>query len=398
MLVVDRRLCVLFHESRALGAGLSILRVLDELASYGWTTTGWFPGSGPLSAETRGALAGQAVYEKPLAASVAEWRRAPGIVARAKATPRYLRALGRWLIAERPHVVHANSLLMLPEAALAHALGFPVVVHVHELPPAGKKRDVALRAAARVADVLIGVSEPVAAMLRARSGRTPVVVVRSGVPPLDRVVAKEGPRDPAFVVGTIGYVSRTKGTDVFLNAAEVVLRSRPGIRFEHVGDARLWGDELFDRTIEELAASSALRNAVTFLGRRSVPECFAGWDLFVLSSRREGFPLSTLEAMAVGLPVIATDVGGVREQIAHLETGVLVPAEDANALAEWIIRLHDDAGLRTRLAQEAGDHVRESFTLSRQAEGLHRAYEAARYERRARSPTRLPGRRKSATR
>ncbi|MBA2536484.1 MAG: glycosyltransferase [Actinobacteria bacterium] len=172
---------MLFHESHVLGGSLSVVRVLDYLASYGWTISGWFPGRGPLLAESTGALTRQGVREKPIAFSVAGWRRPPGAGARLRRTPGYLRVLRQWLLDVRPDVVHANSLLMLPEATVARALGLPVVVQVHELPSSGRKRDVTLRWAAAVADVLIGVSTPVSDMLRERAGRTPVLTVHNGV-------------------------------------------------------------------------------------------------------------------------------------------------------------------------------------------------------------------------
>jgi glycosyltransferase involved in cell wall biosynthesis len=391
-----RRLCVLFHESHTLGAGLSVVRVLEHLEAYGWTSSGWFPGDGPLLAESARALARRGVREKPIAFSVAAWRRAPGIGARLRNTPGYMTAFTRWLLDVRPHLIHANSLLMLPEATVARTLGLPVIVHVHELPPPGRKRDATVRWAAAVADVLVGVSTPVADMLREHGGRTPVATVYNGVPVRDGAADKR--RDEStFTVGTVGYVSRGKGTDIFLSAAEIALRSRPQIRFEHVGHPRLWGDDEFDRKVDEWAASPWLQGAVTFLGPASVPEALARWKIFVLTSRTEAFPLSSLEAMAAGLPVISTDVGGLPEQITHLETGILVPRDDPEAIAEWIVRLHDDAPLRAHLGEAARKRVRESFTLERQAEGLHAAYEEALRRRAGRRPF-LSRRRKSVTR
>jgi glycosyltransferase involved in cell wall biosynthesis len=385
---------VLFHESEVLGAGLSVLRALEPLGEYGWRASGWFPGPGPLLGESAAALADQGVQERPIAFSARGWRRPPGPVVRAARTPAYLLAVRRWLLGVRPDLVHANSLLMLPEATIARALGLPVALQVHELPPPGPKREATLRWAAAVADVLIGVATPVAAMLGERAGSTPVVTVRNGVPEVAPAPAEDG----ESIVGTVGYVSRSKGTDLFLRAAELALAARPELRFEHVGQTGLWGDDDFDRAVEELAAAPALRGAVTLAGRSSVPDALARWEIFVLPSRRDAFPLSTLEAMAVGLPVIATDVGGLGEQISQLETGVLVPPERPEEIAEWIVRLHDDPELRTRLGEAARAHVRASFTLAAQAEGLNEAYETALRRRDSRPSRRLPRRRPSATR
>jgi glycosyltransferase involved in cell wall biosynthesis len=368
-----RRLAVLFHESEILGAGLSVLRVLPEFRRRGWEASGWFPGPGRLVEQAGDMLAARGHEAKPIAFSGRGWRRPPGPLRRAARTPAYLRAVRTWLRQVEPDLVHANSLLMLPEASVARALGVPVVVQVHELPPDGRKRDATVRWAAAVGDVLVGVSDAVSAMLREHAGLTPVLTVRNGVPPAEPAAR---PAD-SFVVGTVGYMSRTKGTDIFLSAAELARAERPGLRFEHVGQQRLWGDDAFDDTIEQRAAAPPLRESLTLLGRAPVRAALARWSVFVLASRSEGFPLSTLEAMAAGLPVIATAVGGVPEQLRHLETGILVAPEEPAEIADWIVRLHDDATLRARLGDAARAHVLGSFTLAVQAEGLDRAYDLA---------------------
>ena len=368
-----RRVAVLFHEPEILGAGLSVLRALPELRGRGWEASGWFPGPGLLQEEAADVLVARGQEPKPIAFSGRGWRRPPGPVRRAARTPAYLRAVGKWLRRVEPDVVHANSLLMLPEAAVARALGVPVVFQVHEFPVAGRKRDLTVRWAAAAGEVLVGVSDAVAAMLRDHAGLTPVLTVRNGVPPV------EPPARPpdGVVVGTVGYVHRTKGTDVFLAAAELALRERPELSFEHVGQQRLWGDDAFDAMIEQTVARPPLRKSLTLLGRASVVEALGRWSVFVLASRAEGFPLSTLEAMAAGLPVIATAVGGVPEQLGHLETGILVAPERPADIAEWIVRLHDDVPLRARLGNAARAKVLASFTLAAQAEGLDHAYDLA---------------------
>lgn len=368
----QRRVAVLFHESEALGAGISVLRAVARLRAAGWSFVGWFPGPGLLQIESAELLDGYAERVKPIAFSWRGVRRTPGVRVRIARTPGYLRAVSAWLRSEQPDVVHANSLLTVPEATVARRLGIPVVMQVHEFRRPGMKHAATIRWAAAVSDVLVGVSAPVSAMLRQHAGRTPVHTVRNGVD-----VPAAARRERGAIVGTVGYVSRTKGTDLFLRAAILALRARPELRFEHLGQHRLWGDDEFDRKVEELAGSPPLRSRVTLLGRGSVPDALARWEMFVLSSRSEAFPLSTLEAMAAGLPVIATNVGGIPEQITHLETGVLVPVDDVGALAEWIVRLHDDPALRGRLGDAARQRVRERFSLDAQAKGLETAYEEA---------------------
>jgi glycosyltransferase involved in cell wall biosynthesis len=277
------------------------------------------------------------------------------------------------LLRTRPHVVHANTLLSLPEAAIARSCGLPVVLQLHEIPPPGAKRTAALRAAGRVADVVVAVSDAVAAMARPHLGRTPVVVVRNGVPVAP---ARIEPGAAPFFVGTVGTVSDVKGTDVLLRAARIVVEQRPSIRFEHAGDPSLHRDAGLDETLARLRAELP-EGTFELLGPRPADEVLPRWHVFAFPSRSEAFPLATLEAMAAGVPVVASAVGGIPEQIADEHGGLVVPPGDADALAAAIVRLHDDGGLRRRLAAAAAERVRREFTLAQQAEGLHRAYLAA---------------------
>jgi glycosyltransferase involved in cell wall biosynthesis len=261
---------------------------------------------------------------------------------------------------------------MLPEATIARRLGIPIVLQVHEIPPQGRKRSLTLRWAGAVADVLVGVSQPVVDMLAVHAGRTPVLRIHNGVPRVDSRPVPQG----RFIVGTIGHVSRTKGTDVFLAAAVLALRRRPDLHFEHVGPSRPWGDDEYEDQVEATARSPELRDALQMLGHQPAGDALARWSLFVLSSRQEAFPLSTLEAMAAGIPVIATNVGGVPEQIVHQESGVLVPPDDASAMAEWIERLHDDHDLRLNLGAAGRTRVRTIFTIPAQAKALAEVYDS----------------------
>lgn len=367
------RALVLFHESQQLGAGTSVIRVVDHLSTYGWTTCGWFPGVGPILAEARERLASVELAERPIAYSVRGWRAYPGLARRGMATPAYLGAVRSELLRVRPHVVHANTLLTLPEAMVARSCGLPIVLQVHEIPDPGTKRRAAIRLAARIADVIVAVSGAVAEVVAPHAGRTPILIVRNGVP---RHEARSVPKPDGrpFTVGTVGTVSRVKGTDVFLRAAQIALRSAPELRVEHVGAPCLHADAGLDDELAVLFQDPLVRAAVSMRGQQPAAAALDRWDVFVSASRSEAFPLAILEAMAAGLPVVASAVGGVPEQIEHLRTGILVPPDDPQAIATWLGRLERDEHLRLRLGAAAASHASTEFTLAAQAQGLQSAY------------------------
>lgn len=362
------RVTILYHQAERLGAGVAINRLLPMLRDRGWVMSGVFPGGGELLREGELHLEHVDVVPKPLAFSLRGWRADPGLAARVAGLRRYRTGLQRALRQSWPQLVHANTLLALPEATVARRLGLPIVLHIHELYPASAKRNAALFWAGAVADVIVAVSSPVAEMVRPYVRRVPVVVIRNGVP------RPEAPRvnTDDYVVGTIGSIGRRKGTDVFVDAARIVKRLRPQIRFEHLGPAGVSGDGAFDRRVQ--ADAAALGGAVTLLGPGDPSEVLRRWKLFVLPSREDPYPLVTLEAMAAGIPVIASDVGGLREQISHGRNGVLVPAAEPEQLARAIVDLHDNVEVATRLSSAALGDVARRHTLEAQAERLSDAY------------------------
>jgi glycosyltransferase involved in cell wall biosynthesis len=362
------RLTVIFHEGEAMGAGLSVAQALEPLRAWGWTACGWFASRGRLPARAAPLLARSAVRDRPVAVSVRGWRAPPGVLARTRATPAYLTELGRRLREWRPHVVHANTLRALPEALVARRLGLPVVLQLHEVPSA-RKDHLALRAAGRLAAVIVAVSEDQAAIARPHVGGAPLLVVPNGVAPAPR---RRDERRP-FTIGAVGGVSPVKGTDVFLRAAARVLAERPDARIVHAGPAGVSGDVAFDRLVRHLHVDASTRGEVRMLGWADAAEVLPGLDVFVSPSREESHGMAVAEALSAGLPVVATDVGGQARQIRHLENGILVPPDDPGALADWVLRLAADADLAARLGAGArADRSRPTPTT--QAAGLHRAY------------------------
>jgi glycosyltransferase involved in cell wall biosynthesis len=184
--------------------------------------------------------------------------------------------------------------------------------------------------------------------------------------------AEWGLADGDLAVLTLGRLSPEKGQRVLL---EAFARLKP----EEAARARLFvvGDGAERAALETLAQSTGADGRVTFLGWRTDPHrCLGAADLFVLPSLREGLPLALLEAMAVGLPIVATAVGGVPEALDHGEAGLLVPPSDPTALAEALRTLAAGETQRRRLGQAAEARVRAAYGAAAQAEALSTIYRA----------------------
>lgn len=175
-----------------------------------------------------------------------------------------------------------------------------------------------------------------------------------------------------FLVGTIGRLQRVKGHHYLAEAAAIVARREPTCRFVVHGD----GEEraVLERQIEQLGLSERFQLPGSTY---DVPAALAKLDLFVLPSLWEGLPLTLLEAMAAGCPVIAARVDGVPEIIRDGENGMLVPPRDPAALADAILRMIGDRSAGERFADVARQTVTARFTLDRMVRETEKVYEAA---------------------
>ena len=208
-----------------------------------------------------------------------------------------------------------------------------------------------------------------------------IVVIRNGID-LSRFRSLRGdgrlrqqlglpPRAP--LVATFARLIPLKGLEYFLEAAALVSQRVADARFLVVGDylakqnGEIVSDGTYRKELVRYAARLGLDGRVTFTGfRRDVPELLSEIAVSVLPSvAGEGLSNSILEAMAVGVPVVATDVGGNREAIQDGVTGFVVPPRDAPALARGICQFLEDGGLASRFALAGRQRVAEHFSLER---------------------------------
>lgn len=364
---MSRLVAVVLHESVAGGASNAVLRPLPELERDGWRFCFWAPRPSPVAAllEKRGyTVAGE---QRPFRYSLTALRERPGPLARLRAAPGYLRRFRGFIRQAGPDLVHANTILTLPEAVVAHACGRPTMLHVHEMLPAGP-RGAAAAQLARIVDSVATVSEACAAPW-GRHG-IDVQVVTAGIaagPAVDRDVRRR-----PLVVGTLGTVCKRKGSDLFVAAAGAIMDRRRDVQFRLVGPLAGGHEAPWAQSVVDRAGRAGVRWS-------TVPDAqpeLRDWDVFVLPSRRDPFPLVVLEAMAAGLPVVAAAVDGVPEQVDDTN-GVLVAPDDAGALSAAIERLLDDEVERQMMGRRSAERVMHHFTPQRHADELASAYEHA---------------------
>jgi glycosyltransferase involved in cell wall biosynthesis len=172
-----------------------------------------------------------------------------------------------------------------------------------------------------------------------------------------------------LAVSTVARLHPQKGHDMFLEAIEKLIEKVPSARFLWIGDGELRHE--LNRQIHE----RRLADHVQLLGtRQDVPELLLASDLFVLPSLWEGMPNAVLEAMAAGLPVVATAVDGTPEVVEAEVTGWLVPPSDPDALFRAIYAALHDRGRRQRMAEGGRRRIEAHFSIDRYVEGFETLY------------------------
>ncbi|HUG19006.1 MAG TPA: glycosyltransferase family 4 protein [Planctomycetaceae bacterium] len=176
------------------------------------------------------------------------------------------------------------------------------------------------------------------------------------------------------VCGAIGHFGREKGLDLVIQAFAKLVRAEPArrIRLLIVGQGTAEQTDQLKQLAAELPPERVL-----FLGfRKDIEACFRAFDLFVHAPHSEAFGLVVAEAMAVGLPVVATRAGGIPEIVLDGETGRLVPVGDVSALAHALDETINQPDLRERWGEAGRERSREEFSLTIPAERYAKVYRA----------------------
>jgi glycosyltransferase involved in cell wall biosynthesis len=279
-------------------------------------------------------------------------------------TPFFYSAFGRWLGARPPVLFTEHG---------RHHPDYP-----------RRKRMLANRVLIRRRDRVVAVGAAVRQALIQNEGIPParVEVIYNGIP-LERFATKPTGSERAatraaiglapddFIVIQVARLDYLKDHATAIRTIERVAQGCPRARLILVGDGPERG------AIEDLVRQRGLREDVRLLGQRDdVPQLLAASDIVLLTSISEGIPLTLIEAMAAGRPVVSTQVGGVVEVVVDGQTGLLAPAGDDAALAEHVLRLADDSQRREGMGRSGQDRAESLFSEQQMHDGYRMCYES----------------------
>jgi glycosyltransferase involved in cell wall biosynthesis len=291
-----------------------------------------------------------------------------------------------------PDLVHANtsraSLLALPSRRRS---GPPVLAHVRDWVPEGRFSRFVLGAIARRADMVVANSAYVARQFDGLPLRLPVRVVHNPVD-LERfdpasadggAVRRElGVSGDAAVVAVVAQLTPWKGQDDAITAFASLPASDRETILLLVGSAKFAGpgtqfdNVAYEGRLRRLANELGVAERVRFAGERSdIPDVLAATDVLLMPSWREAFGRIAVEAMAMGVPVAATDVGGPAEIVRPGVDGLLLPPRDPVAWSRSVGALLEDARKREEMGERGLARARD-FSLKAHAEAIRALYES----------------------
>jgi len=293
---------------------------------------------------------------------------------------RLIRALGEF----RADLLHAHSGTWLPTALARVLLRGPRLVFTDHgrYPPEPWGRSLIERWCHRVTERLVCVSGALAEYDRQylRLADLPLVIPngidlapyqspRDGVRERLRALWGAGPDDVLALA--VGRLEPVKRHDRMIEALGRIGREAPALRLVFAGAGTL------ESALRSLAATCGVEDRVAFLGfRDDIPDCLRAADLWLSASDTEGLPISLLEGLASGLPVLATDVGGVKETLGSPPAGQVVPPSDVEAMAAALLTLATNPDLRRELATRAASRARH-YSLDLAVDRYESVYQSA---------------------
>ncbi|MBX7246754.1 MAG: glycosyltransferase [Candidatus Sumerlaeaceae bacterium] len=367
------RVALLAHLSEVSGAGVALLETARGLDQTRFVPILILPGAGPLGERARAAGVTVEIVENPQVSLQTATGAAKARLTAQRAA--YVARLTAFLRRQKFDVAYVNSTASIFAGMAAAAARIPIVWHVHETidRPTAPSR-LKLRTIESLSSAILYASHSAQAMFPAQ--RVSLRLVARNFVDVEAIAAALPTAEldeslglrPAEMLVTMNGIFPRKGTDIFLRAASrmaIETQPRP-IKFLVVG-ATTEEHGAFRAELDKYVADRRLENMVAMPGARDdMPQILKRSTIFVSPSRNEALPISMVEALAAGVPVIATDVGDCRLLLKGGEYGALVPPENPDALAAEIQRVlnhPEEAARKARAGQEQilRDYAAEGF-------------------------------------
>jgi glycosyltransferase involved in cell wall biosynthesis len=379
------RILYLNPTSEVGGAERSLLELLEHLDRKQYYPIVCFPSEGKLA----GKLSGMGIEMKmiPLHEEISQLSRQNGnrCLLRLLSTPRHLLPT----ITKAANFVRSKHIdLIVTNGIKCHIIGSMVssmtgaklIWHVRDFMETGLARFLLTSMGRLFPDRIITNSDAVGSIF-VSGGRTETVY--NGVDLAQFNSELDGKRvrsefkvgKHTKLIGAIGHFAPLKGYEELLCAVREVVGAGFNVKLALVGECIYPHSKGYKEKLLSLVDSTGMKDKVIFTGfREDIPELLASFDLFVLPSRSEGFGRVNLEAMAMGKPVISTNVGGIPEVVIDGVTGILVPPGNSNVISRAIVKLLDDPHMREIMGREGRKRVEERFTLQGHVQRIQEIY------------------------
>ena len=376
-----RRILYVHNSADLYGASRSLIRLLQGLDRSRFLATVVLPEDGPLKSSIEN-LGVRVLVDRSLAivSRYSSW-----IIVIGYRLPISVRRLCRFMRKENIDLVHTNTGVILSPGLAAKMAGIPHIWHMRESFRATRPRlweiySIYIR---MVSDKILAVSNATAAQF---SDRRKVTVIHNGFSLDEFAVGSNAGREfrqrfnvaeTDLIIGCVGRIKwGRKGQEHLIQAASL-LKARGLVLKCLIVGSPFPGNEIHLERLKNLARDLNVQDEIIFAGELSDPKpAYAIMDIVVLpSAQPEPFGGVVMEAMAMGLPVIATNIGGSLDQIADGVSGFLVPPSDPHALAEKIELLANDPELRRRMGAAGRERLAKNFSLTEMVKKIETVYQ-----------------------
>jgi glycosyltransferase involved in cell wall biosynthesis len=362
------RVIFISHSTECSGAPFVLISIMQHLNAERFDPLAVFPDHGGAEELARSRGLKNVVIRNPqiaLSETRGLWPKLTLLFKRIVYTGQLVKILRR----ERGAITYVNSAVSICPGLAAVLAGKRVCWHIHEDMTPTWLNHLKIWLIKRIARVIIFAGPSSQKMFLPRPRRARWFVVPNGIDVGRFAGARASAKlyseldltrgDP--VVSTTALLSWRKGIDLILEAAAKVVSHVPNVRFLIVGETAHMPKAYLDSLYTLMERHQLARNVLFTGGRNDIPDILALSTIFILASRRETAPVSLVEAMAAGKPIIATDVGSISDMLDNGRCGMIVPPEDPAALGKAILQLLEDVPLRERLAHEAREKASREY-------------------------------------